>query len=64
MSPYSLKPRNHFSQKAEILRAANKIEAELEMLDRLIAATALLRNATLITRDKTLRESGIVSTIW
>lgn len=49
---------------AEILRAADKIEADLEMHDRLITATALCRNASLITKDETLRESGVVSTIW
>ncbi|MBI5097764.1 MAG: type II toxin-antitoxin system VapC family toxin [Nitrospirae bacterium] len=49
---------------AEILRAADKIEADLEMHDRLIAATALYNNSSLITKDETLRESGVVSTIW
>ncbi|MBI5328639.1 MAG: type II toxin-antitoxin system VapC family toxin [Deltaproteobacteria bacterium] len=48
----------------EILRTANKIEADMEMHDRLIVATALWHNASLITKDETLRESGIVSTIW
>lgn len=41
---------------AELLRAADKIEADLEMNDRLIAATALCHNASLITKDETLRE--------
>jgi len=49
---------------AEILRAADKIEADMEMHDRLIVATALWHNASLITKDETLRELGIVSTIW
>ncbi|MBI4825309.1 MAG: type II toxin-antitoxin system VapC family toxin [Nitrospirae bacterium] len=48
----------------EILRAADKIEADLEMHDRLIAATALYNNSSLITKDETLRASGVVSTIW
>lgn len=48
----------------EILRTADKIEADLEMHDRIIAATALYHNASLITKDETLRELGIVSTIW
>ena len=49
---------------AEILRTADKIETDLEMHDRLIVATALWHNASLITKDETLRELGIVSTIW
>jgi len=49
---------------AEILRTADKIEADMEMHDRLIVATALWHNASLITKDETLRELGIVSTIW
>ena len=48
----------------DILRTADKIEADLEMHDRLIAATALYHNATLITKDETLRKSDAVSTIW
>lgn len=49
---------------AELLRAANKIETDLDMHDRLIAATALCHNASLITKDEALRESGVISTIW
>lgn len=49
---------------AEILRAADKIETDLEMHDRLIVGTALHHNASLITKDETLRESGVVSTVW
>jgi len=48
----------------DILRTADKIEADLEMHDRLIAATALFHNAPLITKDETLRKSDAVSTIW
>ena len=49
---------------AEILKTADKIEADLEMHDRLIAATALHYDASLITKDETLTRSGVVSTIW
>ena len=49
---------------ADILRTADKIEADLEMHDRLIAATALFHNAPLITKDETLRKSNAVSIIW
>jgi PIN domain nuclease of toxin-antitoxin system len=52
------------SLNAEILRIADKIEADLEMHDRLIAATALHYDAALITKDEAISLSGIVSTIW
>jgi PIN domain nuclease of toxin-antitoxin system len=32
--------------------------------DRLIAATARVHDLTLITRDRAIRESGAVSTLW
>jgi PIN domain nuclease of toxin-antitoxin system len=32
--------------------------------DRLIAATAILESAVLITKDERLRESGVVRTAW
>jgi PIN domain nuclease of toxin-antitoxin system len=49
---------------ADILKTADKIEADLEMHDRLIAATPLFHNAPLITKDETLRKSDAVTTIW
>jgi len=49
---------------AELLRVANNIEADMEMHDKLIVATALYFNATLITKDKLIRDSGICSTTW
>lgn len=49
---------------AEILRTADKIEAELEMHDRIIVATALHYEASLITKDDILLKSGIVQTVW
>jgi len=49
---------------ADLLRVANNIEADMEMHDKLIVATALYFNATLITKDKLIRDSGICSTTW
>ena len=49
---------------ADLLRVANNIEADIEMHDKLIVATALYFNATLITKDKLIRDSGICSTTW
>lgn len=49
---------------ADLLRVANSIEADLEMHDKLIVATALYFNATLITKDKLIRDSGMCSTTW
>lgn len=49
---------------AEILKTADKIEADLEMHDKLIAATALFHHAVSITKDDTLHKSGVVLTVW
>ena len=49
---------------SDILKLADKIEPDMEMHDKLIVATSLYFNATLITRDRRIKESGIVSTIW
>ncbi len=35
-----------------------------ELHDRVIVATAKLLNAKLITKDKEIRESGIVEVVW
>ena len=35
-----------------------------ELHDRIIVATAKLLNAKLITKDKEIRESGIVEVVW
>ena len=35
-----------------------------EMHDRLIACEALLRGATLITRDSVIADTGLVPTVW
>lgn len=48
----------------DILKVADKIEAGMEMHDKLIIATALYFEAVLITRDRQIKESKIVSTIW
>ena len=48
----------------EILRVADEIEVELEMHDKLIVATALYYNATLITKDRRIKGYGVCSTIW
>jgi PIN domain nuclease of toxin-antitoxin system len=48
----------------EILRVADKIEVELEMHDKLIVATALYYNATLITKDRRIKGYGVCPTIW
>jgi PIN domain nuclease of toxin-antitoxin system len=32
--------------------------------DRLIVATALSRNARLVTKDQAIQQSGLVSTVW
>ena len=48
----------------DILNIAEKIEDELEMHDRLIAATALFFNVPLITRDQVLKDSGLCDVIW
>lgn len=47
-----------------ILKIADKIEADMEMHDRIIVATALYYDATLITKDETIVLSGIVPTLW
>ena len=41
-----------------------KLPEELEIHDRIIAATARYYHAQLITKDKTLRESDVIKTIW
>jgi PIN domain nuclease of toxin-antitoxin system len=48
----------------DILNTANKIEHDLEMHDRLIAATALFLDVPLITKDEVITGSGICKVIW
>ena len=56
---YSIAPLDE-----DILKEANRIEADLEMHDRLIVATALFYKTVLITKDAGIQESGIIKTIW
>lgn len=48
----------------EILNIADKIDFELEMHDRLIAATALFFDVPVLTKDKTIKDSNVCETIW
>ena len=48
----------------EILKIADKIAVNMEMHDRLIVATALHFEATLITKDPFIRETGACLTLW
>ena len=48
----------------DVLKIADKIKANIEMHDRLIIATAIYCDATLITKDEKSEKSGIFSTIW
>ena len=48
----------------DILKVADGIKVGLEMHDRLIVATALSYEASLITKDKLIKETGIVPIIW
>ncbi len=48
----------------EHLLAIRTMTAIGELHDRIIAAEALARQSGLITRDATVRRSGIVPTVW
>lgn len=48
----------------DILKKADEIDLELEMHDRLIAATALFFDVPLITKDQTIKESDLCRIIW
>jgi PIN domain nuclease of toxin-antitoxin system len=48
----------------DVLKIADRIELDMEMHDKLIVATTLYFNATLITKDQFIRDSGICTTIW
>ena len=47
----------------QVVKLLSKIELS-ELHDRIIVATAKLLNAKLITKDKEIRESGIVEVVW
>jgi len=48
----------------DILKVADGIEADLEMHDKLVVATTLYFNSTLITKDRLIIDSGICPTVW
>ena len=48
----------------EVLLIADRIQADLEMHDRLIVATAIKFKAPLLTKDAVIRASGVVKTVW
>jgi PIN domain nuclease of toxin-antitoxin system len=48
----------------EILRIADKIQGDMEIHDRLIVATALHFGATLISRDRLIRDAQVCPTLW
>ncbi len=43
---------------------ADKIKADLEMHDRLIAATSKKYKAPLLTKDEVIIASDVVKTVW
>jgi predicted nucleic acid-binding protein len=47
----------------QVLKLLPKI-ALPELHDRIIVATAKMLNAKLITKDKVIKESGLVETVW
>ena len=48
----------------DILKRTDKIEVELEMHDKLIVATSVHYNATLITKDEKIAKSNACLVIW
>lgn len=48
----------------DILNAADEIDYDLEMHDRLIVATALFFDVPVITRDEVIKESDLCTVIW
>lgn len=47
-----------------IIKAANDIQAELEMHDRLIVATAQLLSVPVLTKDEMIVQSGALPVVW
>ncbi len=47
-----------------VLKVARGMATILELHDRIIAATAKLLDAKLLTRDEDIQKSGIVEVIW
>jgi PIN domain nuclease of toxin-antitoxin system len=48
----------------DTLRIASGIDAELEMHDKLIVATALYFGTPLITKDEQIRKAKIIEVVW
>jgi len=48
----------------DILVVADRLDVDLEMHDKLIAATAIMHKATLITKDTQIRDAQVVRTVW
>ncbi len=48
----------------DIFILADKIKADLEMHDRLIAATSKKYKAPLLTKDEVIIASDVVKTVW
>lgn len=48
----------------ETLVIADRIEANLEMHDRLIVATAKKFRVSLLTKDEVIQSSGVIKTVW
>lgn len=48
----------------EIIKIADQIEYDLEMHDRLIAATALFFDVPVITKDEVIKNSGVCEITW
>jgi predicted nucleic acid-binding protein len=48
----------------DILKVADGIEADLEMHDKLVVATTLYFNSTLITKDRLIIDAEICPTVW
>ena len=48
----------------DYFETVNKIEADLEMHDKLVVATALYFDAGLITKDELIKAAGICSIVW
>jgi PIN domain nuclease of toxin-antitoxin system len=46
------------------IKAANNIQAELEMHDRFIVATAQLLSMPVLTKDEMITQSGTVNAVW
>jgi len=53
-----------YSLDIEVLRVARNITVIPELHDRIVAATAKLLDAKLLTKDENIRKSHIVKVIW